>query len=451
MSGGKKAGKRRDGARNPGLETYEDRDPKADLPRMRGIIEKQNRFALLDGKDELYAAIVDKSRSHVALLRTSKPLNAAVQKAGKGLKVQYNVDTAKFNDSTDPLKVGGMVEGLRLAAEQYNVDEIKIDDLSSISFGVSLPLGVQLNRIAPLLEKCAGLTSLSLRNNGLRDIEAIGHGLAHCTGLTRLDLSTNKIVWREGTLAGCTALRDLNLYENWLNEESTVDLSHNLSYCTALTQLDLSRTNINSVAGMTSLVNSLKRCTGLTRLNLSQNTIRSATITILAHALPELPALVHLDLSRNFMEFNGWCQLGYMLGNCTSLESLNVSHNRVKPPSCRYVNTFTQALPLCPRLKHLDLSVNDLGENLQALTLGNLTDDLVRVLPRCLALESLRLYASNVSDALASLLASTLPECLALRELDLQMNTAIGEKQRVELRTAWAAVRERDAQLLLLE
>jgi Leucine-rich repeat (LRR) protein len=440
MSGGKKVGDREDAARDPEQQQDRDRDREEDLSRMRKILGtmKTNPFAHLDGKHELYAQILRGSKRHVALLRTSKTMRVAVQQAEKHEKVHYVVDTTKFNSSTNPSKLGDLVEDLRATCQRYNVVEIKMCGLKYIPHVGSL--GDDLNQIAPILGTCAGLTSLSLCDNGLRDTEALGHGLAHCTGLTRLDLSRNRIVWREGALAGCTALRDLNLYENHLNEASTVALGNDLAFCTALTELHLGRTNIDSVAGMTSLVNGLKRCTGLTRLNLSENNMDS--VTILADALPALPALVHLNLRRNNMGFAGFCELGRVLSACISLESLDVSQNRISPAmQGEDVDSFMPSLPRCRHLKHLDLSVNSLG--------ANVIGALASVLPGCAALEYLGLSDCELKNTLAVLLVPALPHCLALRELDLG-NNGIKKETRVILQKAWAEVRGRDARLLLL-
>ena len=149
---------------------------------------------------------------------------------------------------------------------------------------------------------------------------------------------------------GCTALTDLNLYDNWLNEESVIDLGHDLASCTALTDLHLGRCNANSVAGMTSLVTGLKHCTGLRRLNLSANSIGINAFGIIARTLPAFPGIVHLNLSRNEISFAGLDHLGAVLDKCTSLESLDVRSNRISPPLPANVYLFTTALPQCPRL-----------------------------------------------------------------------------------------------------
>ena len=347
------------------------------LQGMRKVLEKKNHFELLAGNYELFAQIISDSGRHVALRRTSKATSAAVRQAGKHEKVHYVVDPAKFNASTNPSKVGDLLRDLGATCVEYDVVEIKMDGLRYRPYGQEV--GNNLNEIAPVLQTCAGLTSLSLSNNGLGDtgaLGALGTGLAHYTGLTQLDLSRNRIVWRQGALAGWTSLRDLNLYENHLNEQSTVELDHDLASCTALTQLNLGRTNANSVAGMTSLVTGLQRCTGLTRLNLSHNLIGNNAVRILAEALPAFPGIVHLNLSQNEISFAGLDLLGAVLGACTSLESLDVGQNRIEAPLPAAVYGFTTALPRCLRLKHLDLSVNQLGVNV--------TGALLRVLPRCL-------------------------------------------------------------------
>jgi Ran GTPase-activating protein (RanGAP) involved in mRNA processing and transport len=124
---------------------------------------------------------------------------------------------------------------------------------------------------------------------------------------------------------------------------------------------------------MTALATS---CTGLTRLRLHENQIVHDTFEGLCKALPRLAALAHLNLAHNNMGGRGLNQLGEVLAECTSLESLDVRHCGIQPSTAP---SFTDAMPLCKRLRRLDLSLNKIG----AYRFGAL----VQVLSRCIALE----------------------------------------------------------------
>jgi Ran GTPase-activating protein (RanGAP) involved in mRNA processing and transport len=113
----------------------------------------------------------------------------------------------------------------------------------------------------------------------------------------------------------------------------------------------------------------------------------------------------------------------------------------MSPPNPAETYIFTTALPLCPRLKKLDLSVNDLGVDF--------TRALVRVLRHCDALESLRLFDCFLTDDSANTLALYLKACNSLRELDLRLND-ITVEMHDRLKSAWVHEQDRNVDLLLL-
>ncbi len=67
------------------------------LEEMRELVEKRNPFEILEGHDVFGNIFELTAGRHVALLRTSKGMNAVIHRTGKRVSVQYVVDTDKFN------------------------------------------------------------------------------------------------------------------------------------------------------------------------------------------------------------------------------------------------------------------------------------------------------------------------------------------------------------------
>lgn len=413
------------------------------LEEMRDLLEKRNPFEILEGHDVFGNIFELTAGRHVALLRTSKAMNAAVRKAGKKVAVQYVVDTTKFNDSTDGRKAVNMLNDLRSACNRYDVQDIRMCDLQQNAMLVHEQGGMLTTTpLVSILETCEGLTSLTLRNNQGLNVATLAAGLGHLTGLKRLDLSRNvSMVLSADADWELTALRELNLWGDHLGDNGVQRLTHCIDSCTGLTDLNLGRNGMNSPDGIENLTTFLTRCPDFARLDLSSNDLGAATVGRLATGLPRLVSLVHLNLRNNNMGTFALNALGQVLPLCTALESLDVGENHISPPIAAETFHFTTSLPLCPRLKKLDVSVNDLGVDL--------TGALVRVLRYCDALESLRLFDCGFTDESARLLAMHLPVCNALRELDLRRNE-ITVEMRARLKRAWVYQQDRSPELLLL-
>lgn len=410
------------------------------LEEMRRMLEKSNPFEIFEDRHDVFGHLFELTAgSHVALLRTSKKMNEAVRGAGKRVAIRYAVDTGKFNSSTDSRKAETMLNDLRSAIEMHNVQDIRMCDLQQNGMLANVRAGM-LTPLASILETCAGLTSLTLTNNQGIDVVAVAAGLAHLTGLTRLNLSRNVSMVLGTADWELTALTELNLWGNYLFDNSIYKLTACIHSSTALTDLNLGRNGLDHPDSIENLTTFLTRCPGFARLNLSGNDLQSATIGRLAAGLPALVSLVHLDLRGNNMMSSGLNALGEVLPMCTSLQSLDVGENSISPPIPAETYVFTTALPLCPRLKKLDLSVNDLGVHLISA--------LVRVLRHCDALESLRLFESGFVDESARLLAMHLPVCNALTELDLRRNE-LTAPERARLKKSWVYQQNRTADLLL--
>ena len=215
-------------------------------------------------------------------------------------------------------------------------------------------------------------------NHALPDLRA----LSGLTALTTLDLSRTQVT-DVGALAGLTALTTLDLSVTKVTDVGA------LAGLTALTKLDLSVTKVTDVGALAGL-------TALTKLDLSLTQVKDVS------ALAGLTALTTLDLSRTKVKDVG------ALAGLTALTTLTLSHTKV---------TDVGALAGLTALTTLDLSgtqVKDVGAlaGLTALTtldLGSTKVKDVGALTGLTALTTLDLRGTQVDDvsALAGLTALT--------------------------------------------
>ena len=166
-----------------------------------------------------------------------------------------------------------------------------VADLTGIGFAVGLSwLGVEFNRVESTvpLAGLVGLRSLYLRSNRVGDIAS----LAHLPGLRALDLGDNRIT-DVSALAGLADLRflalDLNHGQHTGHAGVGIEDIGPLAGLTGLTRLDLSFNRIRDVSPLAELKS-------LSSLDLFQNLIVDIT------PLSELTALSHLTLARNRIE-----------------------------------------------------------------------------------------------------------------------------------------------------
>jgi Ran GTPase-activating protein (RanGAP) involved in mRNA processing and transport len=428
----------------------------ADLRAMRRIVARTpdasrgNPFDVLAGEPGLYGHIFELTGPQfVALRRTSKPMRAAMDAAGKRTAVEYIVDNEKFNEARKDGKMEELMTDLGDTCQKFDVQGIKMSGLKldNVPRSGAKP---QFLELMPVLRACPGLTSLDLScNEIIEKMDPILSALAGCTGLTRLNLSRNKLhVGADtfGLLEHNTALQELNLYGNGLPPNALWLLKNSVNHLPALTDLDLGRSNLREwdPDDAESVITAMAtRCTGLTRLGLQWSGLEARTVEGICRALPMCHALRELDLQINRMGALGLNHLGRVLGACPSLECLDVHKNLVANVLPEETRAFTEALPECRRLRRLDLSQNNLGQFF--------FNDLVQVLPRCSALEYLGVRECKVEEYWVMTLPQILARSAALRELDLRTNEAMRPRYHNALRLGWAAVEGREPHQLLLD
>lgn len=105
----------------------------------------------------------------------------------------------------------------------------------------------------------------------------------------------------------------------------------------------------------------LPRCQRLHTLNLSWSAVDAEFIEWVGPALAQMPALTHLDVSKNRLGPPGCFKLGRVFSNRSGawkLLKLNVSSNSAGDQGCAAI---AASLPSIPALEHLNLSDNDVS------------------------------------------------------------------------------------------
>lgn len=130
----------------------------------------------------------------------------------------------------------------------------------------------------------------------------------------------------------------------------------------------------------------------------------------LAPALQRCPRLAHLDISGNFIGDRGAAQLAQSLLLCPVLAHLDLHHCSLLASSVQ----FLRILRRLPALGYLDLSDNAMHRShIEAL---------FNALPGCTALHTLVFTHANVRVEEARYLGTRLSRCQSLRRLDLRSN-----------------------------
>ena len=237
------------------------------------------------------------------------------------------------------------------------------------------------------------------------------------TALTDLNLARNKIddsvaesLFR--ALSVNTTLTYLNLSGNEIGASCALYLSAALSENTTLTDLNLSDNEIGT--GATFLFQGLTRNTTLTHLNLSENEIRNPHMLSFFEYLSDNTTLTyvrltHLNLSNNNIDNPG--ALSWLLSRNTTLTHLNLSHSSINDYGvCR----LFQTLAVNTTLTHLNLSHNSIDHFSSSF--------LFTALSRNTTLTHLNLSHNSIKSNCAYLLSRALQDNTALTHLDLSGN-----------------------------
>ena len=291
------------------------------------------------------------------------------------------------------------------------------------------------------------LTHLNLDDNlvGPLGVAYLSLALVVNTTLTYLNLDGNLAQAFGATYLSralsrnTTALTDLNLARNEIDDSVAESLSRALSVNTTLTYLNLSGNKIGT-PGATSLFQVLSRNTTLTYLNLSENNIRNSYVLSFFEDLSENTTLTNLNLSGNIIDFSDalpqWAFfvrlthlnlsdtniddhradfLGSFLSRNTTLTHLNLSHNSIDDGGARYLS---RVLSRNTTLTHLNLSHNSIDDGGARY--------LSRVLSRNTTLTHLNLSHNSIDDGGASHLSLALSENTTLTHLNLSHNSIDG-------------------------
>ena len=237
------------------------------------------------------------------------------------------------------------------------------------------------------------------------------------TALTDLNLARNKIddsvaVSLCEALSVNTTLTYLNLSGNEIGASCALYLSAALSENTTLTDLNLSDNEIGT--GATFLFQGLTRNTTLTHLNLSENEIRNPHMLSFFEYLSDNTTLTyvrltHLNLSNNNIDNPG--ALSWLLSRNSTLTHLNLSHSSINDyVVCR----LFQVLAVNTTLTHLNLSHNSIDHFSSSF--------LFTALSRNTTLTHLNLSHNSIKSNCAYLLSRALQDNTALTHLDLSGN-----------------------------
>ena len=212
-----------------------------------------------------------------------------------------------------------------------------------------------------LSRNTTALTDLNLARNEIDDsvAKSLSRALSVNTTLTYLNLSGNKIGTPGATslfqvLSRNTTLTYLNLSENNIGNSYALCFFEDLSGNTTLTNLNLSG-NIIDVFNVPSPWASSVR---LTHLNLSDNNIDNHSADFLGSFLSRNTTLTHLNLSHNSIDDSGALHLSWALSKNTTLTHLNLSHNSIDDGGALHLSW---ALSKNTTLTHLNLSGNNIG------------------------------------------------------------------------------------------
>ena len=204
------------------------------------------------------------------------------------------------------------------------------------------------NSLINILPACHNLQHLNLSFNGLQTnahAQVLGYALRSCTSLTHLDLSHNLFQafdtpYIAQGLVQCTTLRHLSLRGCIFFRARGFCPFAATGAFRPLTSLDLSNCDFNfpdpagiltwptTPATLARLHTDLSQCTNLTRLNLSRNRLGDCFLDgFVTTVLPACTALTHLDLEETEIRNVGLRRLTKLVPHMPNLIDLNIMQN----------------------------------------------------------------------------------------------------------------------------
>jgi Leucine-rich repeat (LRR) protein len=136
------------------------------------------------------------------------------------------------------------------------------------------------------------------------------------------------IWWLEGVLAKCSALVNLDLSHNYIEQDGMEKLARVLRHCQRLKHLDLS-TNMMMDDGVKMVAGVLPHCEALESLSLYNNCISDKGGAELAGVLGQCKRLTHIDLIDNCIGDEGARMLAGALQHCDKPVEMDLRYNEI--------------------------------------------------------------------------------------------------------------------------
>ncbi|XP_035665038.1 uncharacterized protein LOC118408380 [Branchiostoma floridae] len=279
--------------------------------------------------------------------------------------------------------VSGLTEGLRSCQnlKKVNLGHNKVSNWADV-----------LSVLSIKNESNLGLISIALARNE----ETLGRTKGLCTGqnMKKMNLSYNKLSYREDFLPPLANLEEIDLSCNAISDEAVSGLAEGLGSCQNLKKVNLSHNKLSDRGDF------LPPLPKLEEMDLSNNDISDEAVPGLTKVLCACQNLKKVDLSHNKLS-----DRGDFLPSLPYLEEIDLSHNAI---SDKAVPGLAKGFGSCRNLKKVDLSHNKLSERGDFLS--------------PLALEEIDLSHNSINDKAVPGLVKGLATCQGLRTVHLTNN-----------------------------
>ncbi|XP_072017403.1 NLR family CARD domain-containing protein 4-like [Amphiura filiformis] len=264
----------------------------------------------------------------------------------------------------------------------------KISNLQKLNMSCNT-VGMAIKSLVKPLQHCPELNILNLSNSQLKEehIKILSEFLPKVSSLQQLDVSQNNVGIAIKSLMQqlqyCTKLTSLNLFDTQLKEDHIQILSEPFPRISTLHELNVSRNTVGMTIG--SLAQQLQYCTELTSLNLSNTELKEDHIKILSELFPKVTNLQELNVSENIVGL-AIESLAQQLQYCTKLTSLNLDNTQLKED---HIEILSEFLPKISNLQELYVARNSVG-----MAIGPLAQQL----QFCPMLSKLNLSNAHIPD-----------------------------------------------------